>query len=505
MNDKNLLMPYRIAGGVLALVLAFLFGCTAGNISTQNEGIGNIGAETGNSDCVRSSYYSEFVVRVDPEDRVPGEGEDQDGDGILDLWESWWGLDPEDPGDAELDPDGDGYSNFDEYIVNADPFSDRVYPGVIPIIDDKGFDCFYTAEMGLINDDDLLDILIRDPSEGYLPAVRDFVMIQQADRSFVIEDAANHEIPELTSIQSALWLTEVNMDRWKDLALIGLSGFIPDVNDQLIFGNQLFGDMLAARWDFATVPRNHKEVSEDTHSFFQDLYRWTSTTKDYFDNRAPILATVPEVLDLSWFRDESGNVLRDSKPLSRESLPADCGVGLVHCFDVIADVGDLERFAANEIVSVDYTEMPYRIGLSDASNDPDEPDLHFLVRATFSENPDWQVKDYSSFNQDALSLARNELRDVRYSGVMFVPSDKSTAIFDVLRNYLGSPIFSLGYGAGGVRNRVTPWGVWPYELDIGRDERGKDTEAMGTVFYIRRVLDYISDRYISRPENLYEQ
>lgn len=500
MNDKSLSMPYGIAGGALAL--AFLFGYTVGDIATQNESIGNIEAEIGNSDCVRPSYYSEFVVRVDPEDRVPGESEDQDGDGIPDLWESWWGLDPEDPGDAEHDPDGDGYSNLDEYIVNADPFSDRVYPGVIPVYD-EGFDCFYTAEMGLINDDDLLDILIRDPSEGYFPAVRDFVMIQQADRSFVIEDAANHEIPELTSIQSALWLTELNMDRSKDLALIGLSGFIPDVNDQMIFGPRRIGDMLVTWSDI--VPRSHNEVDDDTHSFFQDLYRWTSTTADYFDSRAPVLVTVPEVLDLSWFRDESGNVLRDSQPLSRESLPADCGVGLVRCFDVIADAGDPERFAANAIVSVDYTETPYQVGLSDADNDPDEPDLHFLVRATFSENPDWQVKDYSVFNQDALRLARNELSDVRYSGVMFVPSDESTAIFDVLRNYLGVPVFSLGYGAGGVRNRVTSWGVWPYELDIGRDERGKDTEAMGTVFYIRRILDYISDRYISRPEHLYEQ
>ena len=240
-------------------------------------------------------------------------------------------------------------------------------------------------------------------------------------------------------------------------------------------------------------------------AFFRDLFEWAYIDEDYFEERAPVLATVPEVLDLNWLRDESGLVQRDSQPLSRGTLSADCGVGLVYCFDVTADAGDPQRFSANEIVAVDYTETPYRIGLSDANNDPDEPDLHFLVQATFSENPDWPVKDYSGFNQDALRLARNELRDVRYSGVMFDPSDEATAIFDVLRNYFGYPVFSLGYGVGNVRNRVAPWSVWPYELDIGRDDRGKDTLAMGTVFYIRRVLDYISDRYIGRPAHLYEQ
>ena len=479
------------------MALAFFFGYAVDDILQRNEGVGSLVGSPDRPECVRG-YYNEAYAYSSSARGDPPPEDDQDGDRMSDFWEKRNELDPEDPNDAELDPDEDGFTNLDEYRANSNPIYVRSYPGVIPIID-EGFDCFYTAEMGLINDDDLLDILIRDPSEGFMPAVRDFVMIQQTDHSFVIQEARNFEIPELTSIQSALWLTELNMDRSKDIALIGLSKFIPNVNDQMIFGKfRTPGERLIG-FDYDIIPRIHKEVDNDTHAFFRDLFRWTSASDDYFEDRAPVLATVPEVLDLDWLRDESGIVQRDSQPLSRGTLPADCGVGLVYCFDVTADAGDPEQFSANEIVAVDYTETHYRIGLSDADNDPDELDLHFLVRATFSENPDWPVKDYSVFNQDALRLARNELRDVRYSGVMFDPSDEATAIFDTFRNYLGSSVFFRGYGEGG-STYVAPWRVWPYELDIGRD-----ILAMGTVFYIRYVLDYTSDRYMTRPAQLNEQ
>lgn len=499
---KKLIVLYGIAGGALALASACFFGYAVDDILQRNEGVEGIVINPDRSECARGYYNDDLAYSSSGRDD-PAPEDDQDGDRILDFWENRNDLNPEDPGDAELDLDNDGYTNLDEYRANTNPWYDRHYPGVIPITA-EGFDCFYTADMGLINDDDLLDILIRDPSEGLLPAVRDFVMIQQQDHSFVIEEAGNHEIPELTSIQSALWLTELNMDRSKDIALIGLSEFIPDVNDQLIFGHRRSAGLYFLGSDFGIIPTNYMQVDSDTHTFFQDLYEWI-IDEDYFEDRAPVLETVPEVLELVWVRGESGSVLNDSQPLLRGALPTDCGTGSVRCFDVIADASDSERFSANETVVVNYTETPYRIGLSDTDNDPDEPDLHFLVRATFSENPDLQVKDYSVFNQDALRLARKELRDVRYSGVMFDPSDESTVIFGVLRDYFGVPVFSLGYGVGNIRNRVAPWQVWPYELDIGRDERGKDTLAMGTVYYIRRVLDYISDRYIARPAHLYEQ
>lgn len=41
---------------------------------------------------------------------------DADGDGMPDEWELAQGLDPDDPADGSLDPDGDGYTNVEEYL-----------------------------------------------------------------------------------------------------------------------------------------------------------------------------------------------------------------------------------------------------------------------------------------------------------------------------------------------------------------------------------------------------
>lgn len=46
---------------------------------------------------------------------------DSDGDGIPDEWEAAHGLNPNDPGDAVLDRNGDGYTNIEEYINSLVP------------------------------------------------------------------------------------------------------------------------------------------------------------------------------------------------------------------------------------------------------------------------------------------------------------------------------------------------------------------------------------------------
>ncbi len=46
---------------------------------------------------------------------------DSDGDGMPDWWELQYILDPDDPADAELDNDGDGLSNLEEYHLGTDP------------------------------------------------------------------------------------------------------------------------------------------------------------------------------------------------------------------------------------------------------------------------------------------------------------------------------------------------------------------------------------------------
>ncbi|MCC6164132.1 MAG: hypothetical protein IT182_12355 [Acidobacteria bacterium] len=46
---------------------------------------------------------------------------DADNDGILDGWETYFGLDPTNPADATLDADGDGVSNLDEFLGRSHP------------------------------------------------------------------------------------------------------------------------------------------------------------------------------------------------------------------------------------------------------------------------------------------------------------------------------------------------------------------------------------------------
>ena len=46
---------------------------------------------------------------------------DSDGDGMPDKWEKKYGLDPDDPSDANQDMNGDGYTNIEMYINGIDP------------------------------------------------------------------------------------------------------------------------------------------------------------------------------------------------------------------------------------------------------------------------------------------------------------------------------------------------------------------------------------------------
>ena len=57
----------------------------------------------------------EYENGTDPFDR------DSDNDGMWDGWEIRWDFDPNDPSDADIDSDGDGVSNIDEFYDDTNP------------------------------------------------------------------------------------------------------------------------------------------------------------------------------------------------------------------------------------------------------------------------------------------------------------------------------------------------------------------------------------------------
>jgi hypothetical protein len=53
---------------------------------------------------------------------------DADHDGMPNEWENRYGLNPNDPGDAKRDLDGDGFTNYEEFVAKTDPKSKESHP-----------------------------------------------------------------------------------------------------------------------------------------------------------------------------------------------------------------------------------------------------------------------------------------------------------------------------------------------------------------------------------------
>ncbi len=87
---------------------------------------------------------------------------DTDGDGIPDTWELRYGLNPDDPRDAEIDVNGDGLSNLEEYERGYDPLSqDTDGDGVLNTAETGGLFGFITDPLLNDTDSDGLNDLIE--------------------------------------------------------------------------------------------------------------------------------------------------------------------------------------------------------------------------------------------------------------------------------------------------------------------------------------------------------
>ena len=74
---------------------------------------------------VKVCPYADCGVRQPEEVKVEV---DTDGDGLFDEWEKKYGLNPNDPGDADGDLDGDGFTNLEERDAGTDPSDPASHP-----------------------------------------------------------------------------------------------------------------------------------------------------------------------------------------------------------------------------------------------------------------------------------------------------------------------------------------------------------------------------------------
>lgn len=65
---------------------------------------------------------------------VASDDVDTDGDGMPDVWERKYGLNPTDPSDASADPDEDGFSNLLEFQNGTDPTNKNSHPDPVSFL-----------------------------------------------------------------------------------------------------------------------------------------------------------------------------------------------------------------------------------------------------------------------------------------------------------------------------------------------------------------------------------
>ena len=95
-------------------------------IDTDGDGIGDLEDTDDDGDGVPDT---DDAFPPDPNESIDTDGDgvgdnadgDDDNDGIPDDFELQHGLDPLDPGDANVDNDGDGLSNLEEYLLGRNP------------------------------------------------------------------------------------------------------------------------------------------------------------------------------------------------------------------------------------------------------------------------------------------------------------------------------------------------------------------------------------------------
>ena len=78
--------------------------------------------------------YCGFVQPSEDSAEAVRGGIDADNDGMPDAWELKCGLNPNDPADAKADPDGDTFTNLEEFQAKSDPKNSESHPDFLDFL-----------------------------------------------------------------------------------------------------------------------------------------------------------------------------------------------------------------------------------------------------------------------------------------------------------------------------------------------------------------------------------
>ena len=115
------------------------------------------------SQNIRSAYY-EVDLEI-----VEALG-DKDGDGIPDFWEELYGMSPDDPDDANDDPDGDGWTGREEFEHGGDPDIDNRIPDLLNeriVAHEGGSTRFQVHILDSDTPEEAMEVRITGLSEGF--------------------------------------------------------------------------------------------------------------------------------------------------------------------------------------------------------------------------------------------------------------------------------------------------------------------------------------------------
>ena len=423
-----------------------------------------------NTDGDGASNAHECKHGTDPT-RTPAETilPDTDGDGMPDAWEWNHGLDPDDADDKDHDTDGDGYNNLEEYTARTDPRWDESHPKSVPELS-SGFNDSYTVHVGQIDSGDMLkDILVRNPTKNVLPAISDFVLIQQEEGGYAIEAASKHTIPSnLTDISDDAEFVDINADGATDLVITGLGDHIAGANDRVVYGNV---------YERHAIPARHVSLAPETNKFFKELSAWVDDDKYFIKNAKKV--SVPKIVRIDLLRDSQNRIiarkvggdaetpLRDSVSTGNNCfenplcLPVkdECETGgSFFCYVFTGDLSDLSGInsggdpCASSGITCVYGADPLAHSVMDVADDPNEDNFEAFVKFTFSPTLKVTARDFSGFNQDAWLLASRMLQPLRAEDAVLTPGTRQAEVISrTLGAYLDAPVLNnrlLGAGNG---------------------------------------------------------